>query len=40
MTEASRMRNRRNRRLAKKRRTDPVQVKARKRRMRRTRSRA
>jgi hypothetical protein len=39
MKIASRMDNRRNRRLARKRRTDPRQVKARKRRMRRTRIR-
>ena len=39
MTEASRQRNRRNRRLAHKRRTDPVQAKSRKRRMRRSRIR-
>ncbi len=39
MTEASRQRNRRNRRLACKRRTDPVQAKSRKRRMRRSRIR-
>jgi hypothetical protein len=40
MTEASRQRNRRNRRLAKKRRSNPIQVKARKRRLRRNRLRA
>jgi hypothetical protein len=40
MTKASRQRNRRNRRLARKRRTDPVQVKSRLRKMRRTRRRA
>jgi hypothetical protein len=40
MRQASRQRNRRNRRLALKRRSNPVQVKARKRRLRRTRQRA
>jgi hypothetical protein len=39
MKPASLQRNRRNRKLARKRRTDPVQAKARKRRMRRTRAR-
>jgi hypothetical protein len=39
MTHASRERNRRNHKLARKRRTDPSQVKSRKRRMRRNRIR-
>lgn len=39
MKPASRQRNRRNRKLARKRRSDPVQVKARKRRMRKARIR-
>jgi len=39
MKEASRQRNRRNLKLARKRRHDPVQVKARKRRMRKSRVR-
>ncbi len=39
MTPASRQRNRRNHKLARKRRTDPVQVKSRLRKMRRTRVR-
>jgi len=39
MTPASRQRNRRNSKLARKRRTDPTQVKARKRRIRRNRVR-
>jgi len=40
MTPASKQRNRRNRKLALKRRTEPSQVRGRKRRMRRTRVRA
>jgi len=39
MKVASRQRNRRNRKLARKRRSNPVQVKARKRRMGKTRKR-
>ncbi|HUA32825.1 MAG TPA: hypothetical protein VMA09_04425 [Candidatus Binataceae bacterium] len=39
MKIASRQRNRRNSKLARKRRTDPVQAKSRKRKMRRTRIR-
>ncbi|MGH7906094.1 MAG: hypothetical protein ACREP6_05655 [Candidatus Binataceae bacterium] len=39
MKPASRQRNRRNRKLARKRRTDPVQIKSRQRRMRRARVR-
>jgi hypothetical protein len=39
MTPASKQRNRRNRKLARKRRTDPIQSRARKKRMRRTRIR-
>jgi hypothetical protein len=39
MKEASKQRNRNNSRLAKKRRSDPVQARQRKRRMRRTRIR-
>jgi hypothetical protein len=39
MKPASRQRNRRNHKLARKRRTDPVQSRSRKRRMRRTRIR-
>ncbi|MGO9450022.1 MAG: hypothetical protein ACLQDV_03080 [Candidatus Binataceae bacterium] len=39
MKVATRQRNRRNHKLARKRRTDPVQAKSRKRRMRRTRLR-
>jgi len=39
MKVASRQRNRRNRKLARKRRGNPVQVKARERRMRKTRKR-
>ncbi|HEY6418441.1 MAG TPA: hypothetical protein VIX59_05500 [Candidatus Binataceae bacterium] len=40
MKPASRQRNRRNRKLARKRRNDPVQAKSRLRKMRRTRRRA
>jgi hypothetical protein len=40
MKPASRQRNRRNHKLARKRRTDPSQMRARKRRMRRNRARA
>jgi hypothetical protein len=39
MTPASKLRNRRNRKLARKRRLDPGQAKARQRKMRRTRKR-
>jgi len=39
MNQASRQRNRRNRKLARKRRTDPIQSRRRKLRMRRTRNR-
>jgi hypothetical protein len=39
MNQTSRQRNRRNRKLARKRRTDPIQVRRRKLRMRKTRNR-